>query len=208
MKQSIADSIFLLLGIIVAMSIVTFVSMIGSLSNRLNDDKVNKEANMALLEKVADANPYTDISRVITGDDVIEFITDNGAVYDYYIHFKNGSVRAIVKDSIDFVTAKQSVIDNLPDDVLPGDAESYANTALWSQYYLSSEVFDTKVTSDFKPMILVNHTSEEDSVNTSQLSGEDFLGWTKYKDSGKTLQYTFMDVVDTDAEFIIVYVEQ
>ena len=211
MEQAVSETIFLLLGIIVGISLVSFVAFIGSISSCLDNNKINKEAKVQMMEKAADAQPYADISRLITGDDIVEFITDNGALYNYYIKFKDGTITEITKDSTDYNKAKEAVKSHLPSDMLEGEAEAYASTALWSQYYLSHEIFGDKVSNKYRPVILVNRTGKENSLSDNgyaEINGTNKYGWSKYKDEVNQIQYTFLDIIDTGDEFVIVYEEQ
>lgn len=211
MRQAVSEVIFLLIGVIVGISLITFTAFIGNLSHRLDNDKINKEARVQVMEKAADAQPYADISRLITGDDIVEFITDNGAFYNYYIKFRDGEIRAITPDSDDYNLAKEAVKKNLPSDMLEGEAEAYASTALWSQYYLSHEIFGDRISNSYRPVILVNRTGKANSLSENgyaNIDGTNKYGWSKYKDETNQIQYTFLDIIDTEEEFVIVYEEQ
>lgn len=213
MRSAIADSLFLWVGILVTISIIWILGIFGMKSREIANAHINQEAKQAEFRELANAQPYIDIEREITGDDLVEFITDNGGYYTYYIKFKDKNASSVTKElntniveisegSPAYNIAKRDVIDNLGSDWLPGDAEIFADTAVWSQYFLSYKLFGNSLISRFKPIILVNQSNTKFNFGSAQ--------WTNikgYTSSGKTIYYSLADVVSGDYEFVIVYEE-
>lgn len=217
MKSAVADMIFLLVGLLAGITLVTFIAILGTESHQLGSDLEDRRAMNVQMNMVAEAQPFVDIEREISGDDLVEFLTDNGGLYNYEIllnyngersdRLKDISTKEVTKGSNKYIQidikegskayehASETVKKNLKG-YTSGDLEAYASTALWSQFYLAEVVLNDALPSRFKPIILVNNSGSSDTSN-----------WTEYKDTNKQLKYTLVDVLGGDKEFVIVYQE-
>lgn len=213
MRSAIADSIFLWLGIVVTISLVCILSFFGTKSHEMGNAQINQEAKQSEFRELAKAQPYVDIEREVTGDDLVEFITDNGGYYTYFIKFKDINTSSVTKElatniveisdgSPSYEIAKRDVLNNLGDNWLPGDAEIFANTAVWSQYFLSSKLFGNSLTSQFKPVILVNKSNTKYSDGSA-----DWTNIKTYSSIGEPIYYSLADIVSGEYDFVIVYEE-
>lgn len=220
MKDAVAETILILVGLLAGISILMFVGMLSSKSHQIGYGVTEKESRTKSLAKVAEAQPFVDINREISGDDMVEFITDNGIRYKYMIKtYKETAGKLdfsrvknkyyIEEGSKEYANAKKKVMEIVSSDTLLGDAEMYASTAVWSQTYLTKMLGD-RLTSKYKPVIYVNRSGVERVLDSSDdkydVTRAD-SGWTSIKDKDNNIPYTFIDVVDSEEEFVIVYEE-
>lgn len=228
MKDAVAETILILVGLLAGISILMFVAMLSSKSHQMEYGVIDREAKNYSLNKVAEAQSFVDINRAITGDDMIEFITDNGARYKYMIktykregadnrlNFSEVKGRYYIEaGSKEYTEAKNKVKSAISATMPEGEAELYANTALWSQTYLTKLLGD-RLPSKFKPVIYVNRSGIERVLDSSDIKYDVTRAdsrWTNIKETsivdGKTvpIPYTFIDVVDSEEEYVIVYEE-
>jgi hypothetical protein len=54
----------------------------------------------------------------------------------------------------------------------------------------------------------VNKTGSESKLTYADLYNDTGKGWTTYKDYANKIQYTFLDTIDSEDEFVIVYREE
>ena len=202
MKDSVAEMLVQTVGILVGIALIMFVALLSSKSHEIGGNIEDNKAKYLNLNQVADAQSFVDSTRQISGDDVVEFITDNGSRYAYIIK----TYEITTKDDKD-IPDKTRPRANLTD-VPAGEAETYASTALWSQYYLTTNVLGDRLTSQFTPHIYVNRSGKEGANNVNVTDPNS--GWknVKGKDSnGNDIEYSFLDVYGSEDEFVIVYDE-
>lgn len=222
MKDSVAEMLVQTVGILVGIALIMFVALLSSKSHEIGGNIEDNKAKYLNLNQVADAQYFVDSTRQISGDDMVEFITDNGSRYAYIIKTyeittKDGKdipdktrPRAnlyVIEGGTLYNDAKNRVKAKLTD-VPAGEAETYASTALWSQYYLTTNVLGDRLTSQFTPHIYVNRSGKEGANNVNVTDPNS--GWknVKGKDSnGNDIEYSFLDVYGSEDEFVIVYDE-
>lgn len=222
MKDSVAEMILQTVGVLVGIALIMFVGLLSSKSHEVGNDIIDKDARYLSLNQVADAQSFVDCTREISGDDIVEFITDNASRYSYIIKTyekieKDGKLIPdknrpkntyyIVEGGSLYNDAKNKVKSHLVN-MLPSEADVYASTALWSQYYLTSNVLGDRLTSQFTPHIYINRSGKE-GVNNVDVTNPN-SGWINIKGqdtNGKDIEYTFIDVYGSEDEFVIVYEE-
>ena len=95
MKDRVSGMLFLLVGILSSIFVLTGVVYLANIAKRMDTElNTRRELQEELNDVVAD-NRYLDPSRFLTTDEVIEFIRDHGMKYNYFIVVETETVKAV-----------------------------------------------------------------------------------------------------------------
>ena len=231
MRDRISGIIFLLASILASILILNFVIDLASTAKRMNDETTVRREYQEDLNYVANGKQYLDTSRVLTTDEVVEFIRDNGIKYDYFIAInpetEGGAVTYIdiTPNSKRFKDAYEASVKNAGETVtdIAGMA-TYLQNNIYTSNYLRNELLYDYLGLTFKPYIYVNRSSKDNndyqtSLNLSDTDAQnqtnDMINriktskWSASKPMTSAYltsrNYTLLDAISSGEPFVIVF---
>lgn len=161
MKEEIREILYLAISLIIAacfLSIVLMFTNIGYDIAYTNDAKLAKNSRMeqqAEIYKYVTDGDLANTEKVLSGTDIVRFISKNTTRYKYRIYFTDKDFIDIEYGGEAHERARNRVLDLMELTSGTANADQYytADMSLWSQQYLNNEIMQENVYGAFIPYV-------------------------------------------------------
>ena len=161
MKEEIREVLYLAISLIIAacfLSIVLMFTNIGYDIAYTNDAKLAKNSRMeqqAEIYKYVTDGDLANTEKVLSGTDIVRFISKNTTRYKYRIYFTDKDFVDIEYGREAHERARNKVLDLMELTSGTANADQYytADMSLWSQQYLNNEIMQENVYGAFIPYV-------------------------------------------------------
>ena len=165
MVDEIKETLYLAISLILAASFITLIVLFNYMGYNIryaSEEKLAKSSRMVqeaeLYKYITDGDMSSD-EKVLSGSDIIRFISKNTTLYNYRIYFSDTDFIDIYPDCDAQLAAKDLILESMgyetdaEKDSVDNDIYYTALMSLWSQAYLSNYIFEEKVYSYYKPYV-------------------------------------------------------
>ena len=174
MVDEIKETLYLAISLILAASFITLIVLFNYMGYNIryaSEEKLAKSSRMVqeaeLYKYITDGDMSSD-EKVLSGSDIIRFISKNTTLYNYRIYFSDTDFIDIYPDCAAQMDAKDLILESMgyetaaEKDSVDNDIYYTALMSLWSQAYLSNYIFEEKVYSYYKPYVTYNDEITQD----------------------------------------------
>lgn len=165
MVDEIKETLYLAISLTLAASFMVLVVLFNGIGYNIryaSEEKLAKSSRMVqeaeLYKYVTDGDMSSD-EKVLSGSDIIRFISKNTTLYNYRIYFSDTDFINIYPDCAAQMDAKDLILESMGYETaaekasVDNDIYYTALMSLWSQAYLSNYIFEEKVYSYYKPYV-------------------------------------------------------
>lgn len=165
MVDEIKETLYLAISLILAASFITLIVLFNYMGYNIryaSEEKIAKSSRMVqeaeLYKYITDGDMSSD-EKVLSGSDIIRFISKNTTLYNYRIYFSDTEFIDIYPDCAAQMDAKDLILESMgyetaaEKDSVDNDIYYTALMSLWSQAYLSNYIFGEKVYGYYKPYV-------------------------------------------------------
>lgn len=165
MVDEIKETLYLAISLTLAASFMILVVLFNGIGYNIryaSEEKLAKSSRMVqeaeLYKYVTDGDMNND-EKVLSGSDIIRFISKNTTLYNYRIYFSDTDFIDIYPDCAAQMDAKDLILESMGYETaaekasVDNDIYYTALMSLWSQAYLSNYIFEEKVYSYYKPYV-------------------------------------------------------
>lgn len=165
MVDEIKETLYLAISLTLAASFMVLVVLFNGIGYNIRYDSEEKLAKSSRMVQEAELYKYVtdgDMSsdeKVLSGSDIIRFISKNTTLYNYRIYFSDTDFINIYPDCAAQMDAKDLILESMGYETaaekasVDNDIYYTALMSLWSQAYLSNYIFEEKVYSYYKPYV-------------------------------------------------------
>lgn len=174
MVDEIKETLYLAISLTLAASFMVLVVLFNGIGYNIryaSEEKLAKSSRMVqeaeLYKYVTDGDMDND-EKVLSGSDIIRFISKNTTLYNYRIYFSDTEFIDIYPDCAAQTDAKDLILESMGYETAAEkasvDSDIYytALMSLWSQAYLSNYIFEEKVYGYYKPYVTYNDEITQD----------------------------------------------
>lgn len=174
MVDEIKETLYLAISLTLAASFMILVVLFNGIGYNIryaSEEKLAKSSRMVqeaeLYKYITDGDMSSD-EKVLSGSDIIRFISENTTLYNYRIYFSDTDFIDIYPDCAAQMDAKDLILESMGYETAAEkasvDSDIYytALMSLWSQAYLSNYIFEEKVYSYYKPYVTYNDEITQD----------------------------------------------
>lgn len=174
MVDEIKETLYLAISLTLAASFMILVVLFNGIGYNIryaSEEKLAKSSRMVqeaeLYKYVTDGDMSSD-EKVLSGSDIIRFISKNTTLYNYRIYFSDTEFIDIYPDCAAQMDAKDLILESMGYETAAEkasvDSDIYytALMSLWSQAYLSNYIFEEKVYGYYKPYVTYNDEITQD----------------------------------------------
>lgn len=174
MVDEIKETLYLAISLTLAASFMVLVVLFNGIGYNIryaSEEKLAKSSRMVqeaeLYKYVTDGDISSD-EKVLSGSDIIRFISKNTILYNYRIYFSDTDFIDIYPDCAAQTDAKDLILESMGYETAAEkasvDSDIYytALMSLWSQAYLSNYIFEEKVYGYYKPYVTYNDEITQD----------------------------------------------
>lgn len=174
MVDEIKETLYLAISLTLAASFMVLVVLFNGIGYNIryaSEEKLAKSSRMVqeaeLYKYVTDGDMNND-EKVLSGSDIIRFISKNTTLYNYRIYFSDTDFIDIYHDCAAQMDAKDLILESMGYETAAEkasvDSDIYytALMSLWSQAYLSNYIFEEKVYGYYKPYVTYNDEITQD----------------------------------------------
>lgn len=165
MVDEIKETLYLAISLTLAASFMVLVVLFNGIGYNIryaSEEKLAKSSRMVqeaeLYKYVTDGDMSSD-EKVLSGSDIIRFISKNTTLYNYRIYFSDTDFIDIYPDCAAQMDAKDLILESMGYETaaekasVDNDIYYTALMSLWSQAYLSNYIFEEKVYGYYKPYV-------------------------------------------------------
>lgn len=165
MVDEIKETLYLAISLTLAASFMILVVLFNGIGYNIryaSEEKLAKSSRMVqeaeLYKYVTDGDMDSD-EKVLSGSDIIRFISKNTTLYNYRIYFSDTEFIDIYPDCAAQMDAKDLILESMGYETaaekasVDNDLYYTALMSLWSQAYLSNYIFEEKVYGYYKPYV-------------------------------------------------------
>lgn len=165
MVDEIKETLYLAISLTLAASFMVLVVLFNGIGYNIryaSEEKLAKSSRMVqeaeLYKYITDGDMSSD-EKVLSGSDIIRFISKNTTLYNYRIYFSDTEFIDIYPDCDAQMDAKDLILESMGYETaaekasVGSDIYYTALMSLWSQAYLSNYIFEEKVYSYYKPYV-------------------------------------------------------
>lgn len=165
MVDEIKETLYLAISLTLAASFMVLVVLFNGIGYNIryaSEEKLAKSSRMVqeaeLYKYVTDGDMSSD-EKVLSGSDIIRFISKNTTLYNYRIYFSDTEFIDIYPDCDAQMDAKDLILESMGYETaaekasVDNDIYYTALMSLWSQAYLSNYIFEEKVYGYYKPYV-------------------------------------------------------
>lgn len=165
MVDEIKETLYLAISLTLAASFMVLVVLFNGIGYNIryaSEEKLAKSSRMVqeaeLYKYITDGDMSSD-EKVLSGSDIIRFISKNTTLYNYRIYFSDTDFIDIYPDCAAQTDAKDLILESMGYETAAEkasvDSDIYytALMSLWSQAYLSNYIFEEKVYGYYKPYV-------------------------------------------------------
>ena len=174
MVDEIKETLYLAISLTLAASFMILVVLFNGIGYNIryaSEEKLAKSSRMVqeaeLYKYVTDGDMSSD-EKVLSGSDIIRFISKNTTLYNYRIYFSDTDFINIYPDCAAQMDAKDLILESMGYETaaekasVDNDLYYTALMSLWSQAYLSNYIFEEKVYGYYKPYVTYNDEITQD----------------------------------------------
>lgn len=174
MVDEIKETLYLAISLTLAASFMILVVLFNGIGYNIryaSEEKLAKSSRMVqeaeLYKYITDGDMSSD-EKVVSGSDIIRFISKNTTLYNYRIYFSDTDFIDIYPDCAAQMDAKDLILESMGYETAAEkasvDSDIYytALMSLWSQAYLSNYIFEEKVYGYYKPYVTYNDEITQD----------------------------------------------
>lgn len=174
MVDEIKETLYLAISLTLAASFMVLVVLFNGIGYNIryaSEEKLAKSSRMVqeaeLYKYITDGDMSSD-EKVLSGSDIIRFISKNTTLYNYRIYFSDTDFIDIYPDCAAQTDAKDLILESMGYETAAEkasvDSDIYytALMSLWSQAYLSNYIFEEKVYGYYKPYVTYNDEITQD----------------------------------------------
>lgn len=174
MVDEIKETLYLAISLTLAASFMILVVLFNGIGYNIryaSEEKLAKSSRMVqeaeLYKYVTDGDMSSD-EKVLSGSDIIRFISKNTTLYNYRIYFSDTDFIDIYPDCAAQMDAKDLILESMGYETaaekasVDNDIYYTALMSLWSQAYLSNYIFEEKVYGYYKPYVTYNDEITQD----------------------------------------------
>lgn len=174
MVDEIKETLYLAISLTLAASFMVLVVLFNGIGYNIryaSEEKIAKSSRMVqeaeLYKYITDGDMSSD-EKVLSGSDIIRFISKNTTLYNYRIYFSDTDFIDIYPDCAAQMDAKDLILESMgyetAEEKASVDNDIYytALMSLWSQAYLSNYIFEEKVYGYYKPYVTYNDEITQD----------------------------------------------
>lgn len=174
MVDEIKETLYLAISLTLAASFMVLVVLFNGIGYNIryaSEEKLAKSSRMVqeaeLYKYVTDGDMSSD-EKVLSGSDIIRFISKNTTLYNYRIYFSDTDFIDIYPDCAAQMDAKDLILESMGYETaaekasVDNDLYYTALMSLWSQAYLSNYIFEEKVYGYYKPYVTYNDEITQD----------------------------------------------
>lgn len=174
MVDEIKETLYLAISLTLAASFMLLVVLFNGIGYNIryaSEEKLAKSSRMVqeaeLYKYVTDGDMSSD-EKVLSGSDIIRFISKNTTLYNYRIYFSDTEFIDIYPDCDAQMDAKDLILESMGYETaaekasVDNDIYYTALMSLWSQAYLSNYIFEEKVYGYYKPYVTYNDEITQD----------------------------------------------
>ena len=174
MVDEIKETLYLAISLTLAASFMVLVVLFNGIGYNIryaSEEKLAKSSRMVqeaeLYKYVTDGDMDSD-EKVLSGSDIIRFISKNTTLYNYRIYFSDTEFIEIYPDCAAQMDAKDLILESMGYETaaekasVDNDIYYTALMSLWSQAYLSNYIFEEKVYGYYKPYVTYNDEITQD----------------------------------------------
>ena len=165
MVDEIKETLYLAISLTLAASFMVLVVLFNGIGYNIryaSEEKLAKSSRMVqeaeLYKYITDGDMSSD-EKVLSGSDIIRFISKNTTLYNYRIYFSDTDFIDIYPDCAAQMDAKDLILESMGYETaaekasVDNDIYYTALMSLWSQAYLSNYIFEEKVYGYYKPYV-------------------------------------------------------
>lgn len=165
MVDEIKETLYLAISLTLAASFMVLVVLFNGIGYNIryaSEEKLAKSSRMVqeaeLYKYITDGDMSSD-EKVLSGSDIIRFISKNTTLYNYRIYFSDTDFIDIYPDCGAQMDAKDLILESMGYETaaekasVDNDLYYTALMSLWSQAYLSNYIFEEKVYGYYKPYV-------------------------------------------------------
>lgn len=165
MVDEIKETLYLAISLTLAASFMVLVVLFNGIGYNIryaSEEKLAKSSRMVqeaeLYKYITDGDMSSD-EKVLSGSDIIRFISKNTTLYNYRIYFSDTEFIDIYPDCDAQMDAKDLILESMGYETaaekasVDNDIYYTALMSLWSQAYLSNYIFEEKVYGYYKPYV-------------------------------------------------------
>lgn len=165
MVDEIKETLYLAISLTLAASFMVLVVLFNGIGYNIryaSEEKLAKSSRMvqeAELYKYITDGDMNSNEKVLSGSDIIRFISKNTTLYNYRIYFSDTDFIDIYPDCDAQMDAKDLILESMGYETaaekasVDNDIYYTALMSLWSQAYLSNYIFEEKVYGYYKPYV-------------------------------------------------------
>ena len=174
MVDEIKETLYLAISLTLAASFMVLVVLFNGIGYNIryaSEEKLAKSSRMVqeaeLYKYITDGDMSSD-EKVLSGSDIIRFISKNTTLYNYRIYFSDTEFIDIYPDCAAQMDAKDLILESMGYETaaekasVGSDIYYTALMSLWSQAYLSNYIFEEKVYGYYKPYVTYNDEITQD----------------------------------------------
>lgn len=174
MVDEIKETLYLAISLTLAASFMVLVVLFNGIGYNIryaSEEKIAKSSRMVqeaeLYKYITDGDMSSD-EKVLSGSDIIRFISKNTTLYNYRIYFSDTDFIDIYPDCAAQTDAKDLILESMGYETaaekasVGSDIYYTALMSLWSQAYLSNYIFEEKVYGYYKPYVTYNDEITQD----------------------------------------------
>lgn len=174
MVDEIKETLYLAISLTLAASFMVLVVLFNGIGYNIryaSEEKLAKSSRMVqeaeLYKYITDGDMSSD-EKVLSGSDIIRFISKNTTLYNYRIYFSDTEFIDIYPDCDAQMDAKDLILESMGYETaaekasVGSDIYYTALMSLWSQAYLSNYIFEEKVYGYYKPYVTYNDEITQD----------------------------------------------
>lgn len=174
MVDEIKETLYLAISLTLAASFMVLVVLFNGIGYNIryaSEEKLAKSSRMVqeaeLYKYITDGDMSSD-EKVLSGSDIIRFISKNTTLYNYRIYFSDTEFIDIYPDCDAQMDAKDLILESMGYETaaekasVDNDIYYTALMSLWSQAYLSNYIFEEKVYGYYKPYVTYNDEITQD----------------------------------------------
>lgn len=174
MVDEIKETLYLAISLTLAASFMVLVVLFNGIGYNIryaSEEKLAKSSRMVqeaeLYKYITDGDMSSD-EKVLSGSDIIRFISKNTTLYNYRIYFSDTDFIDIYPDCTAQADAKDLILESMGYETaaekasVGSDIYYTALMSLWSQAYLSNYIFEEKVYGYYKPYVTYNDEITQD----------------------------------------------
>ena len=174
MVDEIKETLYLAISLTLAASFMVLVVLFNGIGYNIryaSEEKLAKSSRMvqeAELYKYITDGDMSSGEKVLSGSDIIRFISKNTTLYNYRIYFSDTDFIDIYPDCAAQMDAKDLILESMGYETaaekasVDNDLYYTALMSLWSQAYLSNYIFEEKVYGYYKPYVTYNDEITQD----------------------------------------------